>query len=247
MRRVLGLAAVVCGVAMTSDVTAQGAVARGYLFREPPVSLTLFGGLAQPGAGSEVFEFSYDELTLGRRDLRAFDYGADIAIRVGGRADLVLGFARSGRSHRSEFRDWVDNDDLPIEQTTRFERMPLSASLRYLLTPRGRHVGSIAWVPSNFVPWIGAGGGVMRYRFEQVGDFIDFETFDIFADRYTAEGWAPFVQGAAGAGWAFAPNWSIAGEVRYIHGRGELGSQFSGFDKLDLSGVSMMLGLTLRF
>ena len=38
--------------------------------------------------------------------------------------DLVLGIARSRSSVRSEFRDWVDNNSLPIEQSTFFARTP---------------------------------------------------------------------------------------------------------------------------
>jgi hypothetical protein len=220
---------------------------QGYLFREPPATLTFFGGFAQPNAGSDLFDFSFDELTLGRRDLVAFDRGVDLAIRLSERTDLVLGLASSGRSQRSEFRDWVDNNDQPIEQTTRFRRTPLGATLRYHLVPRGRAISALSWIPAPVVPWVGAGGGVMWYRFQQAGDFIDFETSEIFFDRYTAEGWTPFAQGAAGAGWTIGPRLMLTTEARYVWGRGDLGSDFEGFERLDLSGVSTTLGLTIRF
>lgn len=243
--------ALLCASLLAAPVTVGAQTPRGqgqgYLFREPPATLTLFGGFAQPVAGSDLFAFTFDELTVGRRDLAAFDRGFDLAIRIGERTDLVLGVASSGRGRRSEFRDWVDGADQPIEQTTRFVRTPVGATLRYHLLPRGRTISALSWIPAPVVPWIGAGGGVMNYRFEQVGDFIDFETSEVFFDRYTAKGWTPFAQGAAGAGWTVAPRLLLSAEARYVWGRGDLGRDFVGFERLDLSGVSTTLGLTIRF
>src|SRR5690606_38122298 len=51
-----------------SPVAAQSEVARGYLFREPPVTISLRGGLANAIAGGDLWAFTFDELTLGRRD-----------------------------------------------------------------------------------------------------------------------------------------------------------------------------------
>jgi hypothetical protein len=228
-------------------LSAQGERQRGYLLGEPPVALTLFGGLALPGASGDLWAFTFDELTLARRDFASFDRGLDVAVRLSERTDLVFGYAANGRTSRSEFRDWVDQDDQPIEQETRFERRPLSVSLRYHLMPRGRSVGSIAWIPASFVPWIGAGAGTMRYQFVQAGDWVDSGTSDVFTDRFTAKGRASFLQFSAGAHWAIVPSVALTGEVRYLQAGASGRPSFDGFDRLDLSGVSTTLGLSLRF
>ncbi|MDH5234784.1 MAG: outer membrane beta-barrel protein [Gemmatimonadota bacterium] len=219
----------------------------GFAFRAPKVAITLYGGFAAPSASSDLFTFSMRELTLGKSDFASGQIGGDVAVSVGDRLDLVVGASSNSSSTRSEFRDWVDNNNLPIEQTTYFRTVPLTASLRYYLTPRGQRVGSIAWIPRRFVPFASLGAGVVRYRFNQVGDFIDYQTLDVFADRYESSGTAGLLQGSVGAGWAISPHLQLTGEVRYLRARGELSSDFQGFKPLDLSGASSSVGITLRF
>ena len=58
----------------------------------------------------------------------------------------------SRSSTQSEFRHWLDNNDLPIQQTTEFQRVPLTASLKMYLGPPGRSIGRFAWIPKRFAP-----------------------------------------------------------------------------------------------
>lgn len=181
------------------------------------------------------------------RDLAGLSGGLDLAIPVSRRLDLVLGVSRAWSNHRSEYRDWVDQNDLPIEQSTSLRRAPFGASLRFQFLPRGQQIGSFAWIPSRLTPWVGLGGGAMHYRLDQRGDFVDYETFDVFSGVAASEGWTPFAQASAGAGWALTPRLDLTTEVRYLRARAELGSEFVGFDRLDLSGVATLVGLTVRF
>lgn len=222
---------------------------RGFLFRPPPAVISVFGGFAMPRASSDLFEFTTSELTLGRGDFAAADIGADLAFRITERFDIALGVAHAKSSQRSEFRDWVDGDDQPIEQTTAFRRTPLSISVRFHPLPRGRSVGSFAWIPAQFDPWVGAGVGRMRYSFKQQGDFINFDDPDnpvVFTDRFSSDGWANMIQASAGAGWSLSPRMLLTGELRYIHSSAELRGDFVGFDRLDLSGLATSIGLAFR-
>lgn len=222
---------------------------KGFLFRQPRAVVTLFGGFALPNAGSELFDFTTDELTLDRSDFSGADFGGDIAFRMGRQFDVVFAASSSSSRERSEFRDWVDGDDQPIEQVTKFQRVPLSLSLRFHPLERGRQVGSFAWIPARFDPWLGAGVGRMKYSFRQAGDFIDFEDPDnpvVFTDDYRSEGWANLLQASGGAGWTLSPRMQLTGELRYIHSSAELGGDFVGFDRLDLSGLATTLGLSFR-
>ncbi len=108
--------AILSGGLVTCASAAEAQSARGFLFREPRVTVTVFGGVALPSAGSDLFDFTTDELTVGKNDFNAPDFGADFAVRVSPRFDVTLGFAQSGSRTRSEFRDWVDNNDQPIVQ-----------------------------------------------------------------------------------------------------------------------------------
>jgi opacity protein-like surface antigen len=218
----------------------------GYLFHPPNATITVRGGYSRAMAGSDVFDDVTDQLTLDRGDFSSLTFGADAAVPVAGAVEAVLsaGFSRS--SHESEFRDFVDNNDQPIEQTTTFERLPVTVSLRLNLAAPGRSVGHLAWIPSRVVPYVGAGIGAMRYRFKQEGDFVNFTTNAVFPSLLVSEGWTFVGQGMAGVDYNFSPQFGLSLDARYLHAKSDLGPSFAGYEKIDLSGVSATVGLTVR-
>ena len=221
----------------------------GFLFRAPKVVVSAFGGYAMPMANSDLFDFTSGQLTLGKSDFAGMDRGADLSIAINERLDISVGVSHSQSSSRSEFRDWVDGDDQPIEQTTSFSRTPLTVSLRYHPLPRGRTIGSFAWIPAPFDPWVGIGVGRMKYGFIQRGDFIDFTdpaVLVVFGDTFRSSGWANMVQASVGAGWSLSPRFILTGELRYINARGTVGQDFEGFQKIDLSGAATTFGIAFR-
>lgn len=242
-----GTILVTAGLLLASPLSAQSEIDRGYLFREPPISFGLRGGLANAIAGGDLWDFSFDELTLGRRDFTTVERGGDIAVRLSPRVDIVLAYDVNDVSRRSEMREWVDEDDLPIRQTTRLIRRPLGLSVRYHLTDRGYAIGNYAWVPKRIVPWIGLGAGLMSYSLDQAGEFVDSETLEIFEDRYRAAGKTVYAQAGAGAALTLIPSVAMTFEARYLHASANGHPSFTGFDRLDLSGVSTSVGLSLRF
>ena len=225
---------------------AQGESSRGYLFREPPVSLTLYGGFSQPRTGGDLWGFTFNELTLSRGDFAGGEFGGDIAIRLAPRVDLVVSYAAHDVSTRSESRDFVGTDGFPITQTSRLIRRPFGASVRYHFTDRGRMLGTRAWVPNRFVPFVGLGFGRMAYSLDQQGEFVDEATLDIFVDRYRAAGRTAFAQASLGAAVTLIPSVALTGEARYLLAGADGSPSFSGFDRFDLSGFSANVGLTLR-
>lgn len=242
--------ALLMGAAMLVASRAQAqSSGDGFLFHPPGAALTVHGGYARANAGSDVFSFATEKLTLGRGDFSGFDAGLDLAIALSPRVDLSLGADYTGRVAGSEYRDFTGTDDLPIQQTTRFQRVPVTASVKAYLTPRGRSIGSFAWIPSDLAPYVGAGGGGMWYRFSQSGEFVDFNTADleIFNNTLESSGWAPMAQGLVGADLTLTPRLALTGEARYSWAKARLSDQFVGFDRIDLSGPSATLGLTLRF
>ena len=143
-------------------------------------------------------------------------------------------------------RDWVDDDGMPIRQSTRLIRRPFGASVRYHLRPRGTALGRYAWVPNRVVPWVGLGAGRMAYSLDQAGEFVDSETLEIFADRYRAAGRTAYAQASAGTSLTLLPSIALTVEARYLFASADGDPSFAGFDKLDLSGLSTSLGLSLR-
>ncbi|GIT50615.1 MAG: hypothetical protein Ct9H300mP15_08280 [Gemmatimonadota bacterium] len=123
----------------------------------------------------------------------------------------------------------------------------MTVSARYYLSDRGRQIGRFAWIPKRLAPFIGAGGGVIWYNFEQVGDFVDFETLDIFYDRFMSRGTALQAHAFAGMDISLNKSLFLTTEGRYRWGRGELGRDFVDFDKMDLAGIQFTVSIGARF
>lgn len=244
MKRIVLVAAVAACVGAPAAASAQGGP--GFLFQRPKVSFAVKGGYSLPNAGSDLFDFSREQFTLSRGDFASPYLGGELAVRVAPRWDAALnvGWARS-RS-LSEYRDWVDNNNLPIEQETTFETVTASLGARYYLNDRGRQIGRFAWVPERLSPFVGGGVGLVWYDFTQVGDFVDFQTLDVFPDHLQTEGTAAIVHASAGADLSLGSRVVLTGEGRYQYARDEVRGAFDGFGKIDLSGFQFILGLGIR-
>lgn len=220
---------------------------QGFLFREPKLELGAQAGVGLASAGSDLFDFAQEELTLGRSDFIGFSVFGDGTYMLASRLGLTLaaGYVRS--SSGSESRDWVGEDDLPITQTTEFRRAPVTAGLKLYPLGRGRGIGRHAWIPARVVPYVGGAAGGVWYRFRQEGDFVDEETLDIFSDVLTSSGWAPAAQAFGGLSYSLTPHWSLTGEGRYTWASAELSDSFEGFDPIDLAGLSVTVGFSIRY
>lgn len=250
------LAAAVMAAAVLFPASAQAQGGDGYLFKEPRVGVSLRLGYGAPmgprsaspsETSTDIFGFTQGLLTIGDSDHDAMVIGGEVSIRVSPRLDLVLDISNEHSEVTSEFRNWVDTNDLPIIQTTQFTRRPVNLSARYYLWDRGRRVSQFAWVPRNWVPYVGAGVGTTFYEFKQDGDFVDFDTLDIFTDRLRSSGRAFTGQALAGLQLSLTPNFVFTTEGRYRFGSGEMDGTFVGFEDIDLSGLQMTVGLGVRF
>lgn len=229
-----------------SPGAAQGS-GDGFLFRTPRIQLGVRGGLALATAGSEIFDFTRDELTVDKSDFNGGSFGIDVAFRASERLDVVVGFMASGSTTRSEFRDWVGEDDLPIEQETSFRRRPFTVSARYFLNDRGRSISRFAWIPNRITPYVGGGVGAMWYEFAQEGEFVDYEDLGIFNTRFESTGWSAMAHVGGGFEMSLSPRALLNLDGRYEFASTGLSQDFVDFDDIDLSGFQVSLGLALRF
>ncbi len=200
-----------------------------------------------PQADSELFDMITSDLTLEKRDFRAWDFGMDGGVDLHERVELIFSFDYSRRTKASEFRDFVDENDLPITQTTKIEQIPLTGGVKLLLVPRGQGVGRYAWLPSALVPYIGGGAGILWYRFQQEGDFVDESDFEIFPAHLKSSGWTPTVYAGGGADIRVFKSAFLTLDLRYVWAKPELDRDFVSFDELDLSGLRVSAGLQFHF
>ena len=236
-------AALAFGAALPAQAQHAG---DGFLFHAPQVRFSIRGGYDHANAHSDVFDDAVNFLTLKRSDFSGLTLGADVAYALSSRVDLSLDAGFSGTHKASEDRKFIDNNNLPIQQTTSFYRVPVTANVRFYLTPPGRTVGHLAWIPGKVVPWVGAGGGMMWYRFRQQGDFVDYQTNNVFPSNVSSSDWTETLQGMGGVDISLTPLMALRGETRYVWARAPLGQDFTGYNRIDLSGVQATLGLSFR-
>lgn len=235
-------AALLAGASSTAAAQRSG---DGYLFRAPAASISLRGGYSLATAGSDVFDDVTQRLTVDKGDFSALTIGADVAIRLAPRLDLLLTSEFSRSKTGSEFRDLVDNNRLPIEQSTTFQRTPITGGLKYYLSPPGRSIGSAVWIPAKVAPYVGAGAGAMYYRFRQEGDFVNQDN-GVFTTDLDSKGWTFVGQAVAGADYSISPSVAFTAEARYLRAKADLSESFIGYDPIDLSGMSATIGLSFR-
>lgn len=243
LSRLAPLSLLVVGLAGPAQGQGSG---NGYLFGAPDVRLSMHAGYARASAKSEVFDFVIQNLTLERGSFSGPSIGGDFAVRLAPRFDVSLSADYSAVVRNSDDRVYIDNNNLPIEQTTSFRRAPLMANAVLYLASRGRSVGTLAWIPARLVPWIGAGAGAMWYRFQQQGDFVDYRTLNVFKTTLQSSGWAPAFQGMGGVDVTISPRLGFTADARYQWAKADLSSDFRNFDRIDLSGIIGSLGFTIR-
>jgi hypothetical protein len=241
-------------VAAAAPLSAQG-TGNGYLFGVPDATLTIRAGYSIASANSDFYKIARQDLTLEKSDFNSPTVGVELGLRLAPQIDFTLDAAWAGTNAHSHYRDFVDNNDQEIEQTTAVRRIPITANVKAYLTPRGRSVGSLAYIPSKVVPWIGVGAGATWYRAEQSGSFINVPLCNqlqtgaacaVYPDKITDDGWGPALQGMGGVDVTLTPRIALTGDARYLWSKASMGESYGGYDKIDLSGVSVALGLTFR-
>ena len=227
------------------ELTAQAS--KDFRFGEPHFSLAFNMGYGMPRAGSDIYDFVMNDLTVEKSDFYSMVLGGSFGVRVTNRVEASLDVSYGNSNTRSEFRDWVDMDDLPIEQNTSLSWTPVTGSLKLFLWDRGRRISQLAWVPGKWSPYVGAGGGMVYYKFRQAGDFIDYETLEVFSDTFRSKGDGGIFHVLAGAEWSLSPAFYLTTEGRYSWADAQMDKDFVGFEPIDLSGFQGTVGLALRF
>jgi hypothetical protein len=213
-----------------------------FLFGRPDGTIGIRGSWFTARAGSDWYDFVTDQLTLERKNFNGPGIGTDLGITLTPRIDLLVGFDYGQSTTASEDRRFVDNNRLPIEQTTRVRHANISGGLKFALTERGREVGRLAWVPRKVVPFVGGGGGAMWYQVSQFGDFVDYVDLSVFSDFFESKGLTPSAHIFGGVDVRVLRRAYVTFDARYVWASGNLGPDWIDFDPIDLSGLRLSAG-----
>ena len=204
-------------------------------------------GINFPRAGSDLFDMITRELTLEKSDFRASVVGFDFGHIFRSRYAAVFSMEYSRATAASESRSFVEEDGSAITQTTRFTQVPVTATLRFYPAKIGEKVGSYAWVPARFLPYLGGGGGLLYYDFNQWGHFVDSQTLEIFYADLQSSAIAPTVHVVGGIDIGLSSKILANLEARYSWADAKLSSDFIGFQPIDLAGFRISGGIVFRF
>ncbi len=186
-----------------------------------------------------------DDVLLENLNLFAFDIsdfnngtvGAEWLVGLGDHFDVGVGLGFYQRTVLSVYNDFVDFDGTEIEQDFRLRVVPVTATVRVL--PFGR---------TAVQPYFGVGLGLFNWRYSEVGEFVDFDTFDIFRDRYVAEGNDIGAIILGGVRFPVGDKFSVGGELKYQSSTGTVGID-QGFlnERIDLGGLSTQFTVGFTF
>ena len=179
-----------------------------------------------------------DSLLFDIKDFNGASFGAEWLLGVTDYIEVGAGISYYQRTVPSIYRDLQNADGSEIEQDLKLRQVPFSATVRFL--PVGRR--------ASVQPYIGAGIGVINWRYTETGEFVDFND-DIFRDSFEAKGneVGPVILG--GIRFPVADVWLIGGEIRWHAAEADTGGIDEGFlgDKIDLGGWTTNFAIHFRF
>jgi outer membrane protein W len=230
MRRVFqaGVMALVLGVVVSPPASAQQAV-NFYI-----------GGFAPRAVdardNNDVLVKDLNFLSFNIKDFNGPTTGGEWLIGFGRNFEGSLGVGFYQRTAPSVYLNFVNANGSEIQQDLKLRVVPFTATVRFL--PMGRNNG--------IEPYIGAGVGILNYRYSESGQFLD-NANNIFRGTFVGSGTAtgPVILGGVRVP---VGSWGFGGEIRYQAAKGDLPADqdFAG-SRIDLSGVNYLFTLNVKF
>ncbi len=234
MSKHITLAIALLGTALVA-ANAQAQVPSGPI--EQSVRLRL--GSFRPEGNSQYWHDKAIQFNGKASDLEDAIGGIDYQLALNPHFALLF----SGSSYRGQtdpsYRNFVDSRGGEVSHTATLEIASLTAGL----------VFHLAGPNAPIRPYLGGGGGVYAYRLEEDGRFIDFTPPPptVFRADSVAEGNSFGYYWLAGFEVPVGRSWGFFAEGRWSKVDDELGDDFAGFGKIDLSGRDVSAGVSYRF
>jgi len=217
---------------------------RGYLDNSIGIKLGYF----MPNGKSDLWDYNAEYLTMSVEDFNRTSVGIELNFGVNNYLDIGIGVDFYRGSIPTEYRDWTDEFGYPIEQTISLRIVPLTFTAKILPLGRWRVPGPRERRTLNSViPYVGGGVGLYFWRYEEVGDYIDFYDMTIYTTFFLSKGTDVGFHLLGGVEIPIGSNWSVTAEMRYNIIKGPLSADFVGFEEFDLGGITASGGFLFRF
>lgn len=185
----------------------------------------------------DVLNANRNFLTFDVKDFTSVTAGGEWLVPLGDFFEAGAGAAVYQGKTASVYSNFVDRDGTEIEQELKLRMIPLSATIRVVVTGKDAAIQ----------PYFGGGVTLTNWRYSESGEFIDFATTarTIFRDTFVKTGnvIGPTVLGGIRFN---GGTWVTGGELRYTKAEGDLDTTFAD-DKIDLGGWSYLFTLGVRF
>ena len=227
----LGMASLVAGVVLSATtVQAQQSVvlSAGYFAARGEATRVVDDVLVE---NLSLFAFNI-------KDFNGGTVGGEWQIGIGDYFDAGFGVGFYQRTVPSVYLDFVDIDGTEIFQEFRLRIVPVTATLKVL--PFGRQAA--------IQPYFGVGVGIFNWQYSEVGEFIDFNNFDIFREQFVADGTDVGGLLLGGVRVPFTDRYAAGVELRYQSATGRVGID-QGFlnERIDLGGLTTQFTFQVGF
>lgn len=192
-----------------------------------------------PSENSNLFRDDRELYTVDKGDWNGFAGGVEYSTRVARNLELGIHVDGYERTLETAYRGFRSDSGREIRQTLKLEIVPVGLTLR--IVPSSQR--------ARIAPYIAFGADLFYWRYEEYGDFIDFDdpTLPFLEDSFFAEGVTGGAHVAGGVRVRVSHDLSLTGEGRYQAApKVSMGDDFRG-NTLDLNGWSATFGLHLRF
>jgi outer membrane protein W len=184
----------------------------------------------------DVLVNNLDFLAFNIKDFSGATVGAEWLAAIGDKFEAGLGTGYYARTVPTVYLDFTNINGTEIEQDIKLRVVPFTATVRFL--PMGHHNG--------IEPYIGAGVGVLAWRYSETGQFLATDR-SIFRDSFVTKGSAtgPLILGGIRVP---VGSMGIGFEVRHQTAEGKipLDEDFAG-TTIDLGGFTYNFTVHVRF
>jgi hypothetical protein len=236
--------ALIPALVLCSPVVAQDA------WKRQSQELQFRGGWFFPTGNSDFWDENEQVFTIETGDFDDFIFGVTLLTPVNNHVEVGFNVDFYDDGVVSEYRDFTDSNGFPILHDSKLDVVPMTVDFRIL--PGGRtseHRSRGRYIQRKPAVYFGGGVGVSYWKYEESGDFIDFQLDppEIYSDRFKDDGFALTLQAVAGVEVPLGARWNAIAEARYTWADDDLSGDFAGLGTLDLGGLAVYAGVGFRF
>lgn len=205
------------------------------------VSVAVRYGVLTPSGNSEVYSLIDRALDPGAATLNPRLTGVDLSVRITPRWSIRLGTESGERTMGSVSRVSPATTTSAVAQQTALQLSSAQSLGAEWRAARWTRSGGAGLDRARLI--LGAGVGTARYRFHQWGAFVDAERLVAYRDDFYSTGRGTFEYLSAGLDVPIRRWVALQGTVRQQFGTAPMSDDYATFDRIDLGGTNVSVGV----